>query len=186
LRRFFVLLLAVGSLAVVGGVSADTGALPGPLAPDTTNPFNPSNQPVMQATPFPWGGGYVRSSPYLVDCPFACIRPFDLNTVVTLTATPTSLWTFLGWQVANHGQPAIPGACPGTGTCTVTMDQAKDVVALFQPPTQPQGLENHPAKCVIPAAPTTDVVFCCPDDLIADIFICFTGLDTGFTPTKPE
>ena len=25
----------------------------------------------------PWGGGYVRSDPYLIDCPMACIRPFD-------------------------------------------------------------------------------------------------------------
>jgi hypothetical protein len=23
----------------------------------------------------PWGGGYIRSTPYLIDCPLACIRP---------------------------------------------------------------------------------------------------------------
>ena len=28
----------------------------------------------------PWGGGYVRSTPYLIDCPLACIRPFDAGT----------------------------------------------------------------------------------------------------------
>ena len=34
----------------------------------------------------PWGGGYVRSTPYLIDCPLACIRPFDAGRKVTFTA----------------------------------------------------------------------------------------------------
>ena len=34
----------------------------------------------------PWGGGYVRSDPYLIDCPVACIRSFDQNREVKLTA----------------------------------------------------------------------------------------------------
>ena len=42
----------------------------------------------------PWGAGYVRSTPYLIDCPLACIRPFDAGREVTFTAYPTSGFTF--------------------------------------------------------------------------------------------
>jgi hypothetical protein len=48
----------------------------------------------------PWGGGYVRSTPYLIDCPLACIRPFDAGREVTLTAYPTSGFTFESWTDA--------------------------------------------------------------------------------------
>ena len=35
----------------------------------------------------PWGGGYVRSTPYLIDCPMACIRRSAAGTArSTLTA----------------------------------------------------------------------------------------------------
>ena len=42
----------------------------------------------------PWGGGYVRSTPYLIDCPLACIRPFQRGREMTLTAYPTPGFTF--------------------------------------------------------------------------------------------
>ena len=41
---------------------------------------------------------------------------------MTLTATPNAGSTFLGWT--GEG-------CSGTGTCTVTMTQARNVVATF-------------------------------------------------------
>jgi hypothetical protein len=145
----------------------------------------------MQATPFPWGGGYVRSAPYLIDCPFACIRPWAPNRVVTLTAIPTPMWTFLGWEVANHGQPQLSGVCTGTGTCTVTMDQAKDVVALFQAPTQPQGVDKPP-KCAgqdDPSIKANDG--CCPvGDGLGQLNVCCEfGLDAigeQFCDSRPE
>jgi hypothetical protein len=115
-RRFLLPALAAAALVAVGAVSADTGALPAPLAPDTTTPYTPVGDFLMQVTPFPWGAGWVRSSPYLIDCPFACIRPFDPGTVVTLQAftTPTTPpWKFAGWEVANHGQPQLPNICAG-------------------------------------------------------------------------
>jgi hypothetical protein len=89
----------------------------------------------------PCGGGFVQNVPkYFVDCPFACIRPFDTGATVTLTATPPTGYTFVGWKVADHAQPATAGACPGTGTCTVTMSGSKDVVAVFDGPSaQPVG-----------------------------------------------
>jgi hypothetical protein len=140
-RVFFACLAVAGGLAIVGGVAADTGALPAPLAHDAYYTW-PAAQ-LLQVSPVPWGAGYVQSLPkYYIDCPFACIRPFDTGATVTLTAVPSTGYTFIGWQVADHGQPPVSGACPGLGTCTVTMSQAKDVVALFDgPPAQPVGVD---------------------------------------------
>ena len=53
----------------------------------------------------PWGGGYVRSTPYLIDCPLACIRPVDRGRALTLTAYPTPGFTFESWTGACEGQP---------------------------------------------------------------------------------
>ena len=70
----------------------------------------------------PWGGGYVRSDPYLLDCPKACIRPFDQNREVKLTAYVTPGHTFTAWE----------GACAGQGNpCTLTVTGAiVDVTAV--------------------------------------------------------
>ena len=46
---------------------------------------------------------------------------YDHGTVVTLTATPSPGARFLGWS----------GECSGTGTCTVTMTEARSVTATF-------------------------------------------------------
>ena len=46
---------------------------------------------------------------------------YTSGTVVTLTATPDVNSGFAGWS----------GACTGSGTCTVTMDAAKNVAAAF-------------------------------------------------------
>ena len=53
----------------------------------------------------PWGGGYVRSTPYLVDCPLACIRSLEPGRELMLTAYPTSGFTFESWTGACAGQP---------------------------------------------------------------------------------
>jgi len=72
------------------------------------------------------GSGTVTSSPAGIDCGSTCSFPFDGGTV-TLTATPADAHsTFTGWS----------GACTGTGTCQVTMDQARSVTATF-------GLDSH-------------------------------------------
>ena len=52
----------------------------------------------------------------------ACAAPFASDTLVTLTATPTGPSTFSGWS---------GGGCSGTGTCQVTMSQARSVNATF-------------------------------------------------------
>jgi uncharacterized repeat protein (TIGR02543 family) len=88
-----------------------------------------------------WGGGYVRSQPYLIDCPFACIRSVAPGTKLTLTATATSdAYTFLGWE----------GACAGQGNpCQLTVPAGEvHVTARFKAPYFPT---DEPAAA--PAAP---------------------------------
>jgi hypothetical protein len=51
----------------------------------------------------------------------ACSQSYPFNTSVTLTATATGGGTFTGWS----------GACTGTGSCVLTMSQARNVTASF-------------------------------------------------------
>ncbi|WP_243338178.1 InlB B-repeat-containing protein [Anaeromyxobacter soli] len=67
------------------------------------------------------GAGRVVSSPAGIDCGTGCSADFDAPAQVTLSAVANVDSTFQGWS----------GACSGTGTCTVTMDAAKDVTATF-------------------------------------------------------
>jgi hypothetical protein len=67
------------------------------------------------------GSGSVASAPPGIDCGSTCSADFDEGTSVTLTATPTAGNAFAGWS----------GACSGTGTCTVSMTQARGVDASF-------------------------------------------------------
>ena len=68
------------------------------------------------------GVGTVSSSPTGIACGADCSEPYNLNTVVTLTATPSADSVFSGWT----------GACSGSSvTCNLTMDAAKSVTATF-------------------------------------------------------
>jgi hypothetical protein len=70
------------------------------------------------------GQGTVASTSPLspsINCGGACAATYPSGTVVTLAATPSAGWIFVGWG----------GACAGLGNCTVTMDAAKGVTATF-------------------------------------------------------
>ena len=69
------------------------------------------------------GSGTVTSAPAGIDCGSTCSASFPVETMVTLTATAAAGSIFTGWT----------GDCSGTGTCTVTMDQARAVTATFVP-----------------------------------------------------
>jgi hypothetical protein len=62
-----------------------------------------------------------------INCGSDCTESYASGTSVTLTATPASGSTFAGWS----------GACSGTGNCTVTLNAAKSVMAIFNTPSQP-------------------------------------------------
>jgi hypothetical protein len=68
------------------------------------------------------GSGTVTSSPVSINCGSTCSTSIDFNTVITLSASAGSNSTFTGWS--GEG-------CSGTGTCQVTMDQARSVTATF-------------------------------------------------------
>ncbi len=70
------------------------------------------------------GSGTVTSSPSGINCGASCNAPFNSGTSVTLTATPTGGYGFTGWSGTGIN-------CPGTGTCTVSMTQARTVTASF-------------------------------------------------------
>ena len=74
--------------------------------------------------------GTVISTPSGINCDVTCSSSgptdFSQNASVTLTATPSAGNTFTGWSSPDAGFN-----CPDTGTCTVTMDVARTVVANF-------------------------------------------------------
>ncbi|MEI7744073.1 MAG: hypothetical protein WCK58_10025, partial [Chloroflexota bacterium] len=76
------------------------------------------------------GSGTVASEPGGITCGMTCAADFEFGTLVTLTATadPVSGSTFTGWLGAN---------CPGTDPCTVTMNDAVTVTAVFADTTAP-------------------------------------------------
>ena len=77
------------------------------------------------------GSGTVTSSPAGVDCGQVCSANFAAGSTVTLTATPAAGSTFAGWSGSG---------CSGTGTCQLTISEARSVTATFDtvtPPTPP-------------------------------------------------
>lgn len=96
------------------------------------------------------GEGTVTSSPSGIACGTDCEEDFNDGTEVLLTASPASTSTFVGWT----------GACSGTGTCQVSMTEAKTVSATFSSTAQPPNgspklkLSVSPAKTSVKAGKT--------------------------------
>jgi hypothetical protein len=68
------------------------------------------------------GQGTVSSDIGGIDCPGNCNELYDSNQTIVLTATPDNRSKFKGWS----------GDCTGIDlTCSITMDQAKNVTAQF-------------------------------------------------------
>ena len=67
------------------------------------------------------GSGRVTSDPSGVVCAPQCTAAFTAGTVVTLTATASADSLFGGWS----------GACVGTASCVVMLDEARAVEATF-------------------------------------------------------
>jgi len=69
------------------------------------------------------GTGTVSSNPAGIDCGSSCDHDYDYNTIVTLTATPASGWSFFGWSGDLGGT---------TNSITITIDDDKSVAAVFK------------------------------------------------------
>jgi len=79
-------------------------------------------QDVVSLTVSTSGKGSVTSSPNGINCPKQnCTGNYPLGTVVTLTATPGSGWTFNGWSES----------CTGTDVCTLTVTGNQTVKGNF-------------------------------------------------------
>ena len=119
----------------------------------------------------PWGAGYVRSEPYFVDCPLACIRPLERGRELTLVAHVTPGHKFESWE----------GACAGQGNpCKLTASgPALDVTAVYSGQYVPPAPPAAAAPSVNPALTVVDSPGECPQ--------CFTTVvsGTGFHPTSP-
>jgi uncharacterized repeat protein (TIGR02543 family) len=74
---------------------------------------------LLTVTKSPAAGGTITGSG--INCGSDCTQSYTHGTVVTLTATPASGYTFGGWT----------GACTGSGSCTVTMNADQVVNATF-------------------------------------------------------
>ena len=70
------------------------------------------------------GDGTITSNDRNINCGETCFHKYYLDTVVTLSAVANQGSTFIGWKPASLG-------CTGTGPCTVTVDKAKTVRAIF-------------------------------------------------------
>jgi len=72
------------------------------------------------------GDGRVASTPGGIDCGAGCSRAswlYPLDRQVTLSASPDAGSAFTGWRPTT--------LCPDKGDCTVTMDKARSVTAVF-------------------------------------------------------
>ncbi len=68
------------------------------------------------------GSGTVTSAPAGINCGTDCTENYNSGTSVTLTASPAGGSTFAGWSGSG---------CSGTGSCTVSMTQDRNVTATF-------------------------------------------------------
>ena len=84
--------------------------------------FTAVQQNSLNVTKAGTGTGVVTSSPAGINCGSDCTESYNVRHSITLTATPDASSTFTGWS----------GACTGSGTCSVTMDGAKNVTATFK------------------------------------------------------
>jgi hypothetical protein len=70
------------------------------------------------------GDGVIASSDSSIICGDVCSQDYPNDALVTLSATANTGSTFTGWVSRS-------GVCTGTDPCTITVDKAKTVKAIF-------------------------------------------------------
>lgn len=73
------------------------------------------------------GAGGVSSNPPLINCPGICAAAAPLGSTFQLVASPAAGSRFAGWS----------GDCSGTGACSLSMTQDRNVTARFEAITVP-------------------------------------------------
>ena len=74
------------------------------------------------------GNGAVESDVPGVDCSASCGTDWDRGSAIQLSAASADGYRFIRWT---------GGGCTGDADCSLTLDAAKDVTALFAPDTYP-------------------------------------------------
>ncbi len=119
--------------AFIGGAGSSpvTVTEPGPTTTVTitrtvrvppTTPTTPTSTLSIKRT----GSGAVTSNDATIDCGSRCFHTYTTGANVTLTATPSAGSTFSGWS---------GGACSGTRTCSLTINEDESVSAAFASPS---------------------------------------------------
>ena len=103
------------------------------------------------------GDGQVTSSPAGINCPGDCSEDYAQGTVVTLSRSADPGFAFDGWS----------GDCTGTGTCQITMDQARSVQATFEPATVSYSVDVEIEGNGIGMVESTPAGIDCPGDCSA-------------------
>ena len=105
-----------------GGGCSGTGPCTVTVNADVAITATFSENSTLDVTTSGTGAGTVTSSPGGIICGSDCTEVYPSGTVVTLTAMADASSSFAGWSGAG---------CTGTGTCVVTVDQARSVDAAF-------------------------------------------------------
>lgn len=111
------------------------------------------------------GEGRVRSTPSGIDCPDACVASFPGGASVQLVAEPAEGWLFARWG----------GACAGSGTCRIGMDDDRRVTATFVEATSRLTVSVSGEGTVASDPPG----IACPPDCAADFA---NGTNVALTP----
>jgi Fe-S cluster biogenesis protein NfuA len=104
------------------GTSTRSCVVPMTQAQSAVAYFVPSHF-ALQVSKTGTGRGAVVSAEAGVNCGKTCARRQPNGSTVTLTATAATGSFFVGWS----------GACAGSASCTVSMTETRQVIALFEP-----------------------------------------------------
>lgn len=124
-------LLGTCTLIVVGLLAGTAQA----ACPQEGCETDPPNKVTLTVTVN--GSGTVKNGSATICSSSVCQRSFEEGQSVSLSATPGTGMTFMGWG----------GACSGTGMCSLTMDEDMAVTATFEDKTPPE-----PPTVTFPAA----------------------------------
>ncbi len=104
-----------------GGACSGTGSCNVTVTASTSVSATFTNSAGFNLSIVLFGGGTVASTDGSIQCPGTCSHNYTSGTHVTLNATPTTGYHFIGWG----------NACSGTGQCAVVMSQNVTVDGTF-------------------------------------------------------
>lgn len=124
------------------------------------------------------GSGGVTSTPAGITCPGVCWAAFPTGTSVTLTATSQTGSVLAAWY----------GRCAGNTACTVPVNGAASVIAVFNSTAPPDGVAPTITAFTLPASATSLTVplsFTAIDNVAVTGYLATTDTETP-APADPR